>query len=137
MPTATTILIVDDDPVTLQILSASLRHQGYRVVTAMDAVQGLMAAHRNGPDAILLDVQLPGGGGLEALKKLKTNTRTQPIPVIGISASNDPTLPTRIAALGAEAFLSKPIDLAGLSGALHRLLDQSSAGPGVASPVPG
>ncbi len=125
--TTATVLIADDDPVTLQILSASLRHEGYRVVTAMDAMQCLMAAHRTAPDAILLDVLLPGGGGLDALKKLKANTQTQLIPVISISSSQDEKLPKQVVALGAEDFLHKPIDLARLSEVLHRLLDQSSA----------
>jgi len=127
--TPTTILIVDDDAVTLQILGASLKHRGHRVITAMDAMQGLMVARRTPPDAILLDVQLPGGGGLTTLKKLKANSQTQPIPVIGMSSSSDAKLPAQVLALGAEAFLRKPIDPAHLSEALSQLLGPPSAGP--------
>ena len=121
MPSAT-ILITDDDPVTLQLLGGSLRREGYRVLTALDAMQCLMAAHRGKPDVILLDVMLPGGGGLDALRKLKTNSLTQPIPVVGISASSDAGLSERILGLGAEDFLPKPVDLARLSDVLQRLL---------------
>lgn len=136
MATPRTILIVDDDAVTLQILGTSLKHIGYRVVSAMDAMQCLMAARRNEPEAILLDVQLPGGGGIEALKKLKTNSQTQMIPVIAISSSNEAALPARVLALGAESFLHKPIDLALLSETLRGLLDPSSADPDAASAGP-
>jgi CheY-like chemotaxis protein len=127
-----TILIVDDDPVTLQILGASLRQHGYRVITAMDATQGLMAARRNTPDAILLDMMLPGGGGRVALRQLKSNSQTQMIPVVAISGSNEPGMSGELTALGAEGFLPKPVDLAQLTTFVHRLLHPS--GPAAESP---
>ena len=117
-----TILLADDDLVTLRLLTATLNHEGYRVVTAMDAMQAVMVAHRTVPDAILMDVMMPGGSGLQVLKRLKASTETQQIPIIAISSSADPTLPAQTVALGAEAFLQKPVDLVQLNELLRSLL---------------
>lgn len=85
--TTAKILLADDDKVTLSVLGASLHHEGYRVVTAMDAMQAIREAHRNIPDAIILDVMMPGGSGLDVLKKLKASNETQLIPVIATHAA--------------------------------------------------
>jgi CheY-like chemotaxis protein len=121
VPTPPTVLVVDDDPVTLQLLGTALRQQGYRVMTAMDAAQGMMTVRRGSPDVVLLDVMLPGGGGVDTLKKLKTNAQTQLIPVIAMSSSDDAALPSRVEALGAVGFLKKPVDLALLGELLAKL----------------
>ncbi len=123
---AAIVLVVDDDPVTLKMLTGGLRQQGYQILTAVDAMQAMMAAHRNSPGAILLDVMLPGGGGRDVLRRLKSNTQTQLIPVIGMSSSPDADLPEQILALGAEEFLPKPVDLARLGEVLQRVLGSSS-----------
>ena len=114
------ILVADDDKVTLETLSAQLRGAGFQVVTAMDAMQAFMAAQRTNPDAVLLDIQMPGGTGLDTLKRLHASTKTQAIPVIAISAH--PTLGPEAMALGAVEFLAKPLDFERLRGTLARLL---------------
>lgn len=119
------ILLADDDKVTLGILGMGLQHEGYRVLTAMDAMQAIMVAHRGTPDAILLDVMMPAGSGLDVIKKLKASSDTQLIPVIAMSTSKDATLPTQAMAAGAEAFLPKPVHLPDLLELLRRLLGQA------------
>ncbi len=114
------ILVADDDKVTLETLSAQLRGAGFQVVTAMDAMQAFMAAQRSNPDAVLLDIQMPGGTGLDTLKRLQASTKTQAIPVIAISAH--PKLGPQAMALGAVEFLAKPLDFERLRGTLARLL---------------
>jgi len=114
------ILIADDDSVTLETLSAQLRGAGFHVVTAMDAMQAFMVAQRSAPDAVLLDIQMPGGTGLDTLKRLRTSTKTQAMPVIAISAH--PKLGPQAVALGAVEFLAKPVDFERLRGTLERLL---------------
>ncbi len=114
------ILVADDDKVTLETLSAQLRGAGFQVVTAMDAMQAFMAAQRSNPDAVLLDIQMPGGTGLDTLKRLHASTKTQAIPVIAISAH--PKLGPEAMALGALEFLAKPVDFERLRGTLARLL---------------
>jgi CheY-like chemotaxis protein len=114
------ILVADDDKVTLETLGAQLRGVGFQVVTAMDAMQAFMIAQRALPDVVVLDIQMPGGTGLDTLKRLRTSTKTQAIPVIAISAH--PKLGPQAAALGAVEFLAKPVDFARLRGTLDRLL---------------
>jgi len=117
-----TILIADDDPLTVRIIAASLQKEGYLVVTAMDAMQAVRAARKSTPAAIVMDVLMPAGSGVNALKQIKLSTQTQLIPVIAMSSSSDAGLPAQMIALGAEEFLAKPVDLDRLGSVLRRLL---------------
>jgi len=117
-----TILIADDDPLTVRIIAASLQKEGYLVVTAMDAMQAVRAARKSTPAAIVMDVMMPAGSGVNALKQIKLSTQTQLIPVIAMSSSSDAGLPAQMIALGAEEFLAKPVDLDRLGSVLRRLL---------------
>lgn len=111
----------DDDRVTLETLGAQLRGAGYQVVTAMDAMQAFMMAQRTGPDVVLRDIQMPGGTGLDTLKRLRTSTKTQNIPVVVVSALPGP-VGKQALALGAVDFFPKPVDFERLRGSLERLL---------------
>ena len=105
-----TVLVVDDDKVLSHLVTSLLREKGHKTVAAFDAVQALMAAKRTPPvDAIVLDVNMPGGSGEETLRKLKMSTLTQNIPVIILSGSIDAKGQERVRALGADAVLSKPL----------------------------
>ena len=117
------ILVADDDRVTLDTLGAQLRGVGYQVLTAMDAMQAFMVAQRSAPDAVLLDIQMPGGTGLDTLKRLRTSTKTQNVPVIAMSALPGAEPKTRALALGAVEFFAKPVDFARLRESLARLLE--------------
>jgi CheY-like chemotaxis protein len=120
--TPKTILVAEDDPVTRETLAAQLRAVGYQVVTAMDAMQTVMVAQRSGAALVLLDIQMPGGTGLDALKRIRASTKTQGIPVIVISGSDVPDLANRAAALGAVEVLTKPVDFPRLKELLTRLV---------------
>jgi CheY-like chemotaxis protein len=126
------ILIADDDRVTLETLGAQLRGAGFQILTAMDAMQAFMVAQRSAPDAVLLDIQMPGGTGLDTLKRLRASAKTQAIPVIAISGLKDPEMSKRVLALGAAEFLPKPVDFERLRATLSRLvtsLDDDEAEP--------
>ena len=116
------ILVADDDRVTLETLAAQLRGAGFQVTMAMDAMQAFMAAQRSSPDAVLLDIQMPGGTGFDTLKRLRSSTKTQAIPVIAMSALKDPETGKRALALGAVEFLAKPVDFERLRSTLNRLV---------------
>jgi DNA-binding response OmpR family regulator len=104
-----TVLIVDDDRVLSHLVSVLLREKGHKVLAAFDAIQGMMQAMRTPPvDAIVLDINMPGGSGEDTLKKLKMSTRTSAIPVIILSGSIDAAGKERVRVLGA-AVLSKPL----------------------------
>ncbi|HTI03981.1 MAG TPA: response regulator [Gemmatimonadales bacterium] len=121
------ILVADDDKVTLETLGAQLRGAGFQVLTAMDAMQAFMVAQRSVPDVVLLDIQMPGGTGLNTLKQLRSSSKTQGIPVIAMSALKDPGLDTRAVALGALEFFPKPVDFARLRATLARVLTSLDA----------
>ena len=104
------ILVADDEAVHIQLMTTRLRANGFSVVVARDAMQVLMAAARCKPAAILLDINLPGGTGLQALKRLKANVNTNSIPVVVVSGNDDPSLPDAVKQLGAEDFLHKPFE---------------------------
>jgi CheY-like chemotaxis protein len=105
-----TVLVVDDDRVVSALLVGILRQKGHKVLTAFDAVQGLMLAKRKPPvDAIVLDVNMPGGSGEETLRKIKMSAHTSNIPVIILSGSIDAKGQDRVRDLGADAVLSKPL----------------------------
>lgn len=117
------VLIADDDRVTVQLLTSVLKANGYEVRAAYDSMQAFMFAVRETPDAIILDIGMPGGGGLNVLQRLKASTKTHAIPVVVLTALTDPKLPEQAKALGADAFIMKPVVADQLRGTLERVLE--------------
>ncbi len=76
------ILVVDDDRTVLTYLKAVLGKEGYRVFTAMDALQGPMVARQSQPDLVVLDLAMPAGGGTAVLDRLRRMQGTMQIPVV-------------------------------------------------------
>jgi DNA-binding response OmpR family regulator len=105
------VLIADDDKILLHLLSTRLRASGWQVDVAVDAMQAVMMAMRGSPDVIVLDINMPGGKGTDALSKIKASTKTALIPVLAVSGSIDPQDEARMRALGAAAYLAKPVDV--------------------------
>ena len=104
------ILIVDDHADTRLLLSARLKANDYQTVFAADALQAVAMARREQPNAILLDLGLPGGNGLLVLERLKANTVLSQIPVIVITSEDPQAAQARSIEAGAVAFLQKPVD---------------------------
>lgn len=117
------VLIAEDDRVLSLLLQKRLKMRGVNTLVAYDAMQAIMLASRNQLDAILLDINMPGGTGLEVLKRVKASNRTNSIPVITFSADKDPGLPDRLKELGAEEFLHKPFEFENLYDALRHAVD--------------
>lgn len=117
------ILLADDDRIQTLIISSRLRANGHKVFVAYDAIQAWMAAIQNIPDAIVLDIQMPGGTGTAVLKQLKNSTKTSQIPIVVLSGSIEPKVAAEmVKGLGADEFLSKPVDLELLFSTLSKLL---------------
>ena len=81
------ILLADDDRLQTHMIASRLKAKGHKVIVAHDAIQAWMTAIQNLPDAIVLDIQMPGGTGVAVLKQLKTSTKTSQIPTIALSGS--------------------------------------------------
>ncbi|HEV2350212.1 MAG TPA: response regulator [Terriglobia bacterium] len=117
-----TILIADDDRIHIQLVSAYLKKAGFSVSAAYDAMQAFTLAIRTLPAAIVLDVNMPGGTGLEVLRRLKNSSKTNQIPVIVVSGSIDERTAEMVKTMGAEEYLPKPVDFDGLKRALQRTI---------------
>lgn len=107
--TATTILIIDDEPIARDSLEALLGGEDYRLAFAADGREGLAAAAATAPDLILLDVMMPGMDGFEVCQRLKADAHTRAIPVIMLTALSDKNSLVRGLDSGADEFLSKPV----------------------------
>ncbi len=118
-----TILIVDDNTDTRLVLSARLKANHYDTVFAADALQVMSVALKERPDAILLDLGLPGGNGLMVLERLKANTSLGSIPVIIVTAEDPLVAEARAIEGGAVAFLQKPVDQDKLLAAVQQAVE--------------
>jgi CheY-like chemotaxis protein len=116
------ILIADDDRVQTHILTARLKERGHKVMVAHDAIQTWVAVNRRMPDALILDIQMPGGTGRAVLMQLKSNPKTNQIPVFVLTGSVDPNDREKFIELGAREFLTKPVDMPTLFASLERLV---------------
>ena len=105
------ILIVEDNENNKKLLRDVLRHRGYRVAEAGTAEEGTALAAEQHPALILMDIQLPGMSGVEALARLRADARTRHIPVVAVTAFAMKGDEERILAGGCEAYLSKPISV--------------------------
>jgi CheY-like chemotaxis protein len=122
-PTPRRILVADDDKVISLLVCATIRRAGHIAIPAFDSMQALMFAMRAPlPDAIILDLNMPGGGGIETLKKLKSSARTTGIAVLIVSGDSSPEAPGTVMDLGAVAFLAKPVVPEALLEELDRVL---------------
>jgi len=102
-----TIIIIDDDPTSLQMLAQMITKAGHIAILADCGEKGLALARENNPDVIIIDVVMPGMDGFMLLKELKKDTRLQHIPVLVLSARQN--VADTVRRLGAVHFLSKPV----------------------------
>jgi two-component system cell cycle response regulator DivK len=104
-----TILIVEDNPANMSLAVFLLQSVGHTVLTATDAEAGLTLARAEQPELILMDIQLPGMDGLEAIALLKRDDGTRAIPVIALTALAMKGDEERIRASGCEGYIAKPM----------------------------
>ena len=103
------VLVVEDNPLNMKLFVAMITAQGYEVLEAFDGPRGLDLAHRQRPDLIVMDVQLPGMSGLDVTRSLKIDDSTRDIPIIATSAYFDSGDDARLRASGCDGFMAKPI----------------------------
>ncbi len=104
------ILIVDDEPHILQLLSARLKANQYQVIAASNAEQAFRAAHEEKPDLILLDIRMPGETGMSLYESLAISKSTASIPIIFITAYPQDNMRDKVLAMGAVDFIAKPFN---------------------------
>ncbi|MCI0372654.1 MAG: response regulator [candidate division NC10 bacterium] len=116
------ILIIDDEKLVRTVLTDLLQMKGYTVVAAEDGPTGLAAAMKEKPNAIILDVTMPGMDGFEVCEALKKDVATTGIPVIIVTASDDAHLTKKAFKAGADFTLVKAGKPEGLLSTLHLAL---------------
>ncbi len=104
------ILIVDDQPASVKLLSAKLSNEYYHTLSAEDGASALDTVERDAPDLVLLDVMMPGMNGFEVCQRIKQNPKTLHIPVVIIAALDSRQDKIRGLEAGANHFLTKPAD---------------------------
>ena len=125
----TKILVIDDEPSILTLISAYLKPEGYEVYTAADGPSGLKSARAFQPDIVLLDVMLPGMDGIELLSRLR---RESDVYVILLTARTEETDKIVGLSVGADDYVTKPFSprelVARIKAALRRLQASGSQG---------
>lgn len=135
-PAAATILVVDDSQPNVKLLRLILTAAGYRVIAASSGPEALEMLHRERPDAVLLDVRMPGMSGYEVCRQIRADTEFAGLPVIMVTALS--MADERIAGIesGATDFISKPFNKKELLARVRASL--TAARPGLVVPrLPG
>lgn len=125
------ILVIDDEPAIRRFLRTSLTAQGYSLLEAEDGETGLAMLQRNAVDVLILDLGLPGIGGLDVLKKLRDGHSA--VPVIVLSSRDDETGKVTALDMGADDYVTKPFGmdelLARIRAAVRHKLQQEGEKP--------
>lgn len=127
----TSVLAVDDDPVSLEIIAAALRAAGHEVTTCSDALAFWEALERSRPDLVALDVQMPGADGIELCRALRADPFWRGTPVLFLTATTSSGAVAELFAAGADDYVPKPVQpaelVARVTGRLERM-GQARAG---------
>jgi two-component system, cell cycle response regulator DivK len=118
------ILVVEDNEKNRKLARDVLVHQGYRVVEAESAEDGLRLVLEQRPGLVLMDIHLPGIDGIEALRRLRDDPSTRAIPVMAVTASAMTHDRAKIIAAGFDGYQSKPISVRPFLAAVRELLDR-------------
>jgi DNA-binding response OmpR family regulator len=105
-----TVLVIDDDPVILELLRVNFEIEGFDVICAVDGEDGFRKAQAEQPDIVISDIMMPRRDGLQLLTDLKGDPTTEDLPVILLSAKAQKTEVQQGLDLGADDYITKPFD---------------------------
>ena len=120
--TGASILVVDDDPEIVSMLSTRLTARGYKVSSAGDGHRALELAKRERPDLVLLDVMMPGKSGWEVARALKQDPVTQSIKIVMVTAIGAQVNEITSPLYGADAHIDKPFEFERLENVISQLV---------------
>jgi two-component system cell cycle response regulator DivK len=106
------ILVVEDNEKNMKLFRDVLEAKGYRVLEARTGAEAVELAAQHGPDLVLMDIQLPDIGGVEALDRLRADEHTEALPVVALTAQAMDGDRERFLAAGFDGYMSKPVDIA-------------------------
>jgi CheY-like chemotaxis protein len=116
------ILVVDDDPEIVTMLSTRLGKRGYQISTANDGHRAIELARRERPDVVLLDVMMPGKSGWEVARALKQDPVTQDIKIVMVTAIGEQVNEITSPLYGADAHIDKPFEFDRLEKVISQLI---------------
>ena len=119
------ILIVEDNEKNLKLVRDLLQVKGYRTVESETAEEGIRLARETVPKLILMDIQLPGMNGIDALKHLRADPETKHIPVLAVTASAMSQDKEKIMAAGFDGYHRKPLEIKEFLEAVRQTLDKT------------
>jgi two-component system, cell cycle response regulator DivK len=122
------ILVVEDNERNLKLLRDVLEYAGYDVRVARTAEDGITSAVSEPPDLVLMDLQLPGIDGMEALRQLRESSRTADIPVVAVTAQAMKQDRERALDAGFNGYLEKPISVRAFPDQVRRFLSGGEVG---------
>ena len=122
------VLVVDDHSMSLELVTELLQQEGNQVLAATSGEVGLRLAAAEAPDLILMDLQLPGMTGYEAIRRLKADPATAAIPVLALTGSAMRGDDLKVREAGADGYLTKPLDARAFRETLRRILTPGAAG---------
>ena len=108
------ILVVEDNERNMKLFRDVLQASGHRTLEATTGQRAVELATEHGPDVVLMDIQLPDIDGVEALRRLRADERTQAVPVLALTAQAMEGDRERFLAAGFDGYLSKPVNIADL-----------------------
>lgn len=123
------ILAIDDEPDVLALLKLLFESNGYDAVTAPNGTEGLIRAHVEHPDLILLDIMMEEMDGWETLERLKLDESSRDIPVVILSARAEPKDKVRALREGAVDYIVKPFSVRDSMDKIRAILDQEAEDP--------
>jgi two-component system alkaline phosphatase synthesis response regulator PhoP len=121
------VLVIDDESIVGVILRYAFEARGHEIVMAEDGRSGLALAHTEHPDAIVLDLMMPGATGYDVLDELKTGADTEDVPILVLTAVTMSRERDRCLEGGANAVMTKPFDPRDVADAVDGLLHASVA----------
>jgi two-component system cell cycle response regulator DivK len=124
-----TILVVEDNEKNLKLVRDVLQFAGFHVVAASSAEQGVAMAIEHPPDLVLMDLQLPGMDGTEALRQLRGSPRTRSVPVVAVTAFAMKDDRERALNAGFDGYLEKPISVRAFPSQVRSFLPSKEVSP--------
>ena len=120
------ILVVEDDPAALRLVTFTLESAGYEVIPAVNGIEGLRKAQEEQPDLLVLDLMLPGIDGYEVCHRLRSDPagRERRLPILMLTAKSQQADRTMAEQVGVDLYLSKPVTPEEITAAVHSLLFQ-------------
>jgi len=123
-----TVLVIEDNPDNLRLITVALEHGGYSVISAESGEAGIALAVQERPLFIIMDINLPGMDGLEATRRLRGNKITAAIPIIAMTSHAMLGNQAHIMAAGCNGYFEKPIDPITVVERIEKIIEDGKLG---------